>query len=362
MVSVNTSKAAPLPMHRVRNCHLWPSDCRLRIFKCNKLVSLAFLLTLLSHKPTDLFGIKLELLNLPRFMIHFPTKSVTVQGLQAVTNYEFTLRAIVCIIFVNLWLFLSVIKQSGDVHPNPGPESLSSDSSFQSVLHDYLNIVHVNIQSLLPKLDILETEMQYYDIVVLTETWLSQNTTNYDVSIPNFDPPYRKDREDRLGGGVAIYIKSGIALHKQMNLIDGDIEALCVEMIVRGHKFLLAGFYRPPNSGREYWESIESTFDNLSNSVTNDLIILGDFNCDMQQLNTSNKMHELALSYNLTQLIDEPTHYTEHSSSLIDLILVNKPENVLYSGVASSFVPDLVRFHCPTMLILKFRKLIEKGL
>ena len=361
MVSVNTSKAAPLPMHRVRNCHLWPSDCRLRIFKCNKLVSLAFLLTLLSHKPTDLFGIKLELLNLPRFMIHFPTKSVTVQGLQAVTNYEFTLCAIVCIIFVNLWLFLSVIKQSGDVHPNPGPESLSSDSSFQSVLHDYLNIVHVNIQSLLPKLDILETEMQYYDIVVLTETWLSQNTTNYDVSIPNFDPPYRKDREDRLGGGVAIYIKSGIALHKQMNLIDGDIEALCVEMIVRGHKFLLAGFYRPPNSGREYWESIESTFDNLSNSVTNDLIILGDFNCDMQQLNTSNKMHDLALSYNLTQLIDEPTHYTEHSSSLIDLILVNKPENVLYSGVASSFVPDLVRFHCPTMLILKFRKLIEKG-
>ena len=58
---------------------------------------------------------------------------------------------------VNLWLFLLVIKQSGDVHPNPGPESLSivsSDSSYQFVLHDYLNIVHVNIQSLLPKLDI----------------------------------------------------------------------------------------------------------------------------------------------------------------------------------------------------------------
>ena len=108
-----------------------------------------------------------------------------------------------------------------------------------------------------------------------------------------FCPPYRKDREDRLGGGVAIYIKSGIAPHKQMNLIDSDIEALCVEMIVRGHIFLLAGFYRPPNFGREYCESIESTFDNLSNSVTNDLIILGDFKCDTQQLNTPNKMHDL---------------------------------------------------------------------
>lgn len=256
------------------------------------------------------------------------------------------------------------IKQSGDVQPNPGPESLSSmssESSYQSVFHDHLNIVHVNIQSLLPKLDILEIEMQYYDIVVFTETWLSPNTTNYDVNIPNFGPPYRKDREDRLGGGVAIYIKSGVALHKQVNLVDNNIEALCVEVNVRGHKFLLAGFYRPPNSGREYWDSIESTFDNLSNSAINDLIILGDFNCDMQQLNTPNKMYDLALSYNLTQLIDEPTHYTEHSSSLIDLILVNKPENILYSGVTSSFVPDLVRFHCPTMLILKFRKSIEKG-
>ena len=243
MVSVNTSKAAPLPMHRVSNCHPWPSDCRLRIFKCNKLLSLAFLLTLVSQKPTELFGIKLELLKVQRFMIHFPTQSVTVQGLQAVVNYEFTLRAIVCIVFVNLWLFLLVIKQSGDVHPNPGPESLSSlssESSYQFVLYDYFNIVQVNIQGLLPKLDILDTEMQYYDIMVLTETWLSQNTTNYDVSIPNLDPPYRKDREDRLGGGVAIYIKSGIALHKQMNLIDSDIEALCVEMIFRGHKFLLA--------------------------------------------------------------------------------------------------------------------------
>ena len=203
--------------------------------------------------------------------------------------------------------------------------------------------------------------MQYYVTVVLTETWLTQNTTNYDVSIPNFDSPYRKDRGDRLGGGVAINIKSGIALHQQMNLVDSDIEAVCVEMIVRGHKFLHAGFYRPPNSGREYWGSIESTFDNLSNSDSGDLIILADFNCDMQQRNTPNKMHDLALSYNLTKLIDEPTHYTEHSSSLIDLILVNKPENVRYSGVISSFVPDLVRFNCPTMLILKFRKSIGKG-
>ena len=59
-------------------------------------------------------------------------------------------------------------------------------------------------------------------------------------------------------------------------------------------------------------------------------------------------------------MMDEPTHYTEHSSSTFDLVLVNKPENVLYSGVSSPFIPKLVRYHCPTVLYLKRRKIVRK--
>ena len=89
----------------------------------------------------------------------------------------------------------------------------------------------------------------------------------------------------------------------------------------------------------------ESTFDNMSNSSIQDRIIFGDFNCDVSTLRI-NKIANLASSYNLTQLIDEPTNYTEQSSSTIDLILVNKPANVLYSGVSSPFISGLVRYHC----------------
>ena len=66
-------------------------------------------------------------------------------------------------------------------------------------------------------------------------------------------------------------------------------------------------------------------------------------------------------------MIDEPTHYTEHSSSIIDLALVNKPENIVYSGVTSPFIPNLVRYHCPTVrriLSKTFRRhswLYDKG-
>ena len=156
---------------------------------------------------------------------------------------------------------------SGDVHPNPGPHDSSSASLSLSVselsraaaMMDHLSVVHLNIQSL-SKLDILETEIQYYDIVILTETGLTPNRKNDEIMIPNFDIPYRKDRYDRVGGGVAIYIKSGISLHKSCKLIDNEVEGLCVEVNVRNHKFLLCGIYRPPNSGVEYWDSLEHAF------------------------------------------------------------------------------------------------------
>ena len=71
---------------------------------------------------------------------------------------------------------------------------------------------------------------------------------------------------------------------------------------------------------------------------------------------SANRINQLASSYNLHQLIKEPTHYTEHSSSEIDIILVSKPKNILYSDVISHFIPDLIRYHCPTVCILKYIK------
>lgn len=145
------------------------------------------------------------------------------------------------------------------------------------------------------------------------------------------------------------------------NLIYGDLEALCIEISSKSHNFLLCGIYRPPNSGNDYWDLIENTFDNLNNSSINDLIILGDFNCDMSNLTPTNKISQLCLSYTLTQLIDEHTHFTEHSSSLIDLILVSKPQNVTYNGVSSPFVPDLIRYHCPSLICLNYIKYKQKS-
>ena len=111
-------------------------------------------------------------------------------------------------------------------------------------------------------------------------------------------------------------------------------------------------FYRPPNSGTDYFDLITESIDNAYNSDIIDVIILGDFNYNMAS--DSNKMSDLIRQYNLKQLIKEPTNFTEHSSSIIDLILVRNNNNILTSAVIDPFIPDQTRYHCQIIVLLKF--------
>ena len=88
-----------------------------------------------------------------------------------------------------------------------------SESTFDSITEltsNGLAKMHLNIQSIRPKLDILELEAQPYDILVFAETWLNSTVSNDDLVIANFNLPFRCDRRDRAGGGVAVYVRNTI--------------------------------------------------------------------------------------------------------------------------------------------------------
>ena len=67
-------------------------------------------------------------------------------------------------------------------------------------------------------------------------------------------------------------------------------------------------------------KSIESAINNVN---CDNIILTGDFNDN--QFNINSKMKHICTKYSLRQLIDEPTNFTESSSSLIDLIITNDP-------------------------------------
>ena len=88
----------------------------------------------------------------------------------------------------------------GDVHPNPGPEN-------------NLKIAHLNVCSLRDKIDIVKAELNNFDVICISETWLRKDDVG-NVVIPGYHTPVRKDRMTR-GGGVAIYVKECL-FHKHI--------------------------------------------------------------------------------------------------------------------------------------------------
>lgn len=106
-------------------------------------------------------------------------------------------------------LIVLLLLISGNVQPNQGPVTASA-SSFETPA-DFksrygLGFIHLNVQSLISKMDMVRIWVQSTDadVIVLTETWLNKSVLDKDICI-NGCNVYRTDRQKR-GGGVAIFI------------------------------------------------------------------------------------------------------------------------------------------------------------
>ena len=144
------------------------------------------------------------------------------------TNLSFSIACLsLLLVSVLLSWVIDLILLSGDVHPNPGPDSVSSlsDTSTSSsistlgALSNHMSIMHMNIQSILPKLDLIKCESLAYDVLVFTESWLKPEIKNDDLLIDNFLPPFRVDRCNRPGGGVIIYVRDTLTCKRRTALI-----------------------------------------------------------------------------------------------------------------------------------------------
>ena len=162
-----------------------------------------------------------------RIRNHFMCKRITPPLMIIERNIAFMKNLLFSFLslIVSLWIY-TLIVCCGDVEMNPGPSissstsssSISSETSLSSLPYDsHFSICHLNIQSLLPKIDILQYEMQPFDVFVFTESWLNIDIGSNDLKILNFNEPFRCDRETRAGG-VAIYVKESITCKRRPDL------------------------------------------------------------------------------------------------------------------------------------------------
>lgn len=127
----------------------------------------------------------------------------------------------------------------GDVHPCPGPPGSVNSESFQHFRKRGLHFIHLNIRSILPKIDELreiaiKTRAAVFGI---TETWLDESVFDSEIIIPGYSI-VRRDR-NREGGGVCLFIRNNLTFNNRIDLYIDDLEALWIEILLPHTKPIL---------------------------------------------------------------------------------------------------------------------------
>jgi hypothetical protein len=86
--------------------------------------------------------------------------------------------------------------------------------------------------------------------LVVTETWLKPDILDSEISIPGFTL-HRSDREDRLRGGVCIYVREDITAVTVAKFDNSVCEVLIMKMAKLDA--VLIAMYRPPDTRFSEW-------------------------------------------------------------------------------------------------------------
>ncbi len=137
---------------------------------------------------------------------------------------------------------------------------------------------HLNIQSIISKSDqihhlLLDSNL---DFLCLSETWLHENSPSAALEVPGFKL-YRRDRVGSKGGGVMIYVKTGIQCNEIVWANCIDLECIGLNLVLSPQmSFVLIVIYRPPSSNISFYENLKQLLKQCD--FNKEVIIMGDFN------------------------------------------------------------------------------------
>ena len=197
------------------------------------------------------------------------------------------------------------------------------------------------------------------DILCLNETWLKPKHLNSSLHITGFQPPIRHDRVACKGGGVAVYVKTGITA-EVIDIPSTSLECIAVRLhFPKRKKLNLINVYRPPDNLMDaFLEELDDVICKQIGTRTKTCIV-GDFNAKHTDWYTGQQTNQAGLSlknfadgHQLYQVITSPTYnVTEEKQSLLDLVFTNQPTSIISWDVLSP-----VADHCPVLVHLSLKK------
>ncbi|XP_041973426.1 uncharacterized protein LOC121729105 [Aricia agestis] len=162
------------------------------------------------------------------------------------------------------------------------------------------------------------------DVLAVNETWIHAGQEGRAPTIFGYrfqHTPRPREHRSR-GGGVGFYIRQGITVRSWRHPVDpahATVEQMWLIVNANGRKLIVGTAYRPE------WVPMELFFDALTDTVSSipecdSMILTGDFNINYTDHQKCKQLKSFLSCFNLDQLVSEPTHFTNGSQTMIDLV------------------------------------------
>ena len=215
------------------------------------------------------------------------------------------------------------------------------------------NMLSLNTQSINAKfnafvafLEIVKQQNVHFHAICIQETWLSENSDLSLLQLNGFTC-FSQGRQCSSHGGMITYIDTNInasVINMGITSLVGKGLFVKIQGMENTKDIIIGNICRPPydNNCKENINSFTSELDPILSSFdtsTNNLIVTGDFNINLLQVNMCNKEHygdflDLMLGHSLFLKITLPTRTVESSCSLIDNIFTTlSPNYATYQAV-----------------------------
>ena len=225
--------------------------------------------------------------------------------------------------FLFLIFYGCLVIRYPDVEPNPGPSRGA---------RGVLRILCANIRGLHGNLRELSVAAQSYDLVLCSETLVSERRHVAELAIPHFGSPLLNLRKPRAGVlGQVAYVRDGLVCTRQKRFECGCCEYMVLKVCGSHRNFYVFNVYRSPSTDDRVFDCLVSSIAQIQQADgRSSFVVAGDFNCHHENWlgsRTTDCHGRAALDFvsvlSLTQLVHESTH---QDGGVLDLVMTDVPE------------------------------------
>ena len=205
-----------------------------------------------------------------------------------------------------------------------------------------LMVAYLNVNSVIRKFNELVVPMvdELVDIMCLAETRLDDTIPDSTIGVSN----YKLHRNDgsKFAHGLLMYVRSDIThrRRKELEIYESGCQFIVLEIWLKKQKWFFVSVYKPPPVKEDIFVDELYIITDRILTESMDIVLLGDMNIDMRP-HCSNRLKEFCDMSGFRNLIQEPTCYkSQENESLIDVILVSRPQRFNHSLVFDSGLSD----------------------